>query len=119
MTDVYLKLMFGKNVSKRFVSEVTILNHSTTIKEHYTPVIHCGPVRQAAEIISIDKHTVVKTEDTEQSYLRTNDKALVTFEFKFHPEYLEIGQTFFFRDGATKGVGRIVSIGTDEANIEI
>jgi len=82
-----------------FQAEVLILHHPTTIKNEYQCVIHCGCTRQAASL-SMD----------EASALRTGDRALVSFQFLFYPEWVEIGDTIIFREGSTKGVGKIVSI---------
>ena len=91
---------FKNSVSKQFRAEVLILHHSTTITDNYQPVIHCGSIRQTAKITIENNDTI----------LRTGSKANVKFTFMYKTEYLEIGQTFFFRDGATKGYGTIVEI---------
>ena len=36
------------NIVKQFQARITILQHSTTIKTGYKPLIHCGPIRQTA-----------------------------------------------------------------------
>lgn len=83
-------------VTKRFRAKVKILHHSTMIKDGYCPLIHVGPIRQSAEIHVVDK-----------DYLKSGDSALMEFNFMYHPELIRIGQTLFFRDGSTKGVGTI------------
>jgi len=84
---------------KQFEAEITILHHPTTIKVNYQPTIHCGSIRQVARICKMNKELV-----------RTGDKAIAQFEFMFHPEYMEVNSQLVFRDGRTKGVGRITSI---------
>ena len=42
--------------------------------------------------------------------VRTGDSALVSFEFMFKPEYIEVGQEIVFREGRTKGIGTIREI---------
>lgn len=91
---------FIKNVSKKFKATITVLHHSTTIKNNYQPVIHCRTIRQNA---------IINVKDDNLS-LRTGDKATVYFTFMFRPEYIEKGAFFFFRDGSTKGVGIIEEI---------
>lgn len=98
---------FIKNVSKRFRAEIKILHHSTTIRDNYQPVLHCGPIRQTAKI-KIIKDLAVK--NTKGKNLRTGSKAIVEFTFAYRSEFLEEGLTFFFRDGATKGFGKILEI---------
>ena len=80
-------------------AKIDVLHHSTSIKNGYSPVIHCGPIRQPAlMIINDDKK------------LRSGDKEIVIFNFVSHPEFLEKNNIFFFRDGNTKGVGEILEI---------
>lgn len=98
---------FIKNVSKKFKAEIKILHHSTTIKDNYQPVLHCGPIRQTAKIKIIEDLTV---KNTKGKNLRTGSKAIVEFTFAYRSEFLEEGITFFFRDGATKGFGKILEI---------
>jgi len=88
-----------KNVCYEFIALVKVLNHSTTISNNYTPVIHCGTIRQTARIkMDEDKH------------LKLGDEATVNFRFIGHPEFVEEGATFFFREGTTRGVGMVKSI---------
>ncbi|MCE7737333.1 MAG: elongation factor 1-alpha, partial [Candidatus Heimdallarchaeota archaeon] len=75
------------------------LYHSTTIKEGYTPVIHCKSISQAARITSIDSKQI-----------RTGDRAIVEFEFLYRPEHIRSGQRIIFREGRTKGIGIVNSI---------
>jgi GTPase len=94
-----------------FDAEVLILHHPTTIKCGYQPVVHIGAIRQTASIIKI---TPIKEETTTQdkeinSSLRTGDRAIVTFRFISKPEFIPPNITFIFREGATKGTGRVIS----------
>ena len=41
---------YKKNIVTSFCARINILHHSTTIKTGYSPVIHCGPIRQSAKI---------------------------------------------------------------------
>ena len=86
---------FRNNVKWSFKANITILNHSTTIKNNYQPVIHCGSVRQTAIVNILES----------DGELRTGCTALIEFKFKFHPEYIESNKILFFRDGNTKGFG--------------
>ena len=82
-----------------FDAEVTILHHATTIRPNYQPIIHCGVIRQAAQVLSISREQ-----------MRTGDKGLIRFRFMFHPEFLNPGLTILFREGRTKGIGVITHI---------
>jgi GTPase len=86
----------------KFTASITILHHPTTIKKNYEPVIHCGKIAQTAVIESIDNE-----------YLRTGDKGMVKFRFKYRPEFIEKDDVLIFREGKTKGIGKIIDIETD------
>ena len=90
---------FKNNISKTFWARINVLHHSSTIRNGYCPTIHCGPIRQAARLI-LDNESV----------LRTGDNSIVKFTFVSHPEFVEEGMTFFFRDGTTKGLGQILKL---------
>jgi elongation factor 1-alpha len=102
---------FIKNVSRKFKAEIQILHHSTTIRNNYQPMLHCGPIRQAARINIIENQSMSseKSEKSEKR-LRTGGKAIVEFTFSFRSEFLEEGVSFFFRDGSTKGYGKILEV---------
>ncbi len=89
-----------KNIVRKFYAKVKILQHSTTIKTGYSPVIHCGPIRQSAKIKLVD----------EEKQLRSGDNCFVNFTFQYHSEFLEKNMIFFFRDGNTKGVGEVLEL---------
>ncbi|KAG5175887.1 elongation factor Tu GTP binding domain-containing protein [Tribonema minus] len=82
-----------------FQADVVVLHHQTTIGVGYQPVIHCGVVRQAAAITSIDGTTTAN--------LRTGATASVVLKFQYYSEYMEIGTTFLFREGRAKGIGKV------------
>lgn len=63
----------------------------------YIFLVHCGSLRQTAQIISMSEEC-----------LRTGDKASVHFKFIKHPEYIKEGQRLVFREGRTKAVGNVV-----------
>ena len=88
------------NIVKKFNARITILQHSTTIKAGYSPVIHCGPIRQSARIKLLE----------ENKQLRSGDSCLVEFTFQYHSEFIEKNMIFFFRDGNTKGVGEVIKL---------
>eukprot|EP00607_Mallomonas_marina_P008546 CAMPEP_0182417712 /NCGR_PEP_ID=MMETSP1167-20130531/2144_1 /TAXON_ID=2988 /ORGANISM="Mallomonas Sp, Strain CCMP3275" /LENGTH=568 /DNA_ID=CAMNT_0024591435 /DNA_START=200 /DNA_END=1906 /DNA_ORIENTATION=- len=81
-----------------FEANVVILHHSTTISCGYQPVVHCGVVRQAAEMVSISG----------RESLRTGERAMVRFRFVYFADYILPGSTFLFREGRAKGIGKII-----------
>ncbi|CAM0137059.1 unnamed protein product [Umbelopsis sp. WA50703] len=84
---------------KRFEAEILVLYHSTTIGQKYQAMVHCGSVRQTARIVKLD-----------QTVLRTGDRAVVTFEFIKYSEWLKVGARIIFREGRTKGVGKVTKL---------
>ncbi|SZF00762.1 unnamed protein product [Blumeria hordei] len=85
---------------REFVAEVLILSHSTTIKPKYQAMLHVGSLCQTCVIIDLDR-----------SCIRTGDRALVAFRFLQRPEYIVPGDRLIFREGRTKGLGIIKSVG--------
>lgn len=81
---------------------VLILSHATTIKPKYQAMLHVGPVSQTCAIIDIDRE-----------FIRTGDRATVAFKFVQRPEYLAPGDRLLFREGRTKGLGIVKSVGYD------
>lgn len=65
-------------------------------------MLHVGPISQTCAIIDIDR-----------SYIRTGDRATVAFRFVQRPEYLAPGDRLLFREGRTKGLGIVKSVGYD------
>ena len=90
---------------REFKAVVYIFHHQTTIlprnqnRRGYQPIIHCNGIRQSAELLNIlDNKTV----------LRGNQKSIVHFRFRYRPEYLVVGSRFIFREGMTRGVGKVI-----------
>jgi hypothetical protein len=79
------------------MKQVLILFHSTSIQTNYQPVVHIGTIRQAARIVLMEG----------QGVLRTGNRAICHFCFMYRPEYLKPGARLIFREGRTKGVGKI------------
>ncbi|KAF3930518.1 hypothetical protein ABW19_dt0201476 [Dactylella cylindrospora] len=90
--------------SDKFVAEVMILSHATTIRKRYQAMLHVGPVSQTCSIIDLDRETV-----------RTGDRALVAFKFIQRPEYILPGDKLLFREGRTKGLGVVKEIDYDDS----
>ena len=67
-------------------------------------MLHVGPVSQTCAIIDVDR-----------PFIRTGDRATVAFRFVQRPEYLSPGDRLLFREGRTKGLGIVKSVGYDPA----
>ncbi|CAG8413744.1 unnamed protein product [Penicillium salamii] len=99
---VLKKMEEAPKVFREFVAEVLILSHATTIKPKYQAMLHVGAVSQTCSVIDIDR-----------PFIRTGDRALVAFRFIQRPEFLAPGDRVLFREGKTKGLGIVKSIGYD------
>ena len=87
------------NVYFKFKAIIKVFNTITTnIRVNYQPVIHCRTIRQNAKILEIKK----------------NDDKINEYEcvlqFMRFPEILETNVLFFFREGNTKGIGKIIEL---------
>ena len=92
---------YKNNIVSSFYAKINVLHHATTIKEGYSPVIHCGPIRQTAKIVF---------EEDQDTILRSGDNKVVKVIFTYRPEFIEENMIFFFRDGTTKGVGQVLKL---------
>lgn len=84
---------------KEFEADVYVLFHNKSIAVGFQTTIHIGTVCQTAVITRIDR-----------PHIKTNEKAKVTFTFKFKPEYLRVGSRLLFRDGRSKGMGEVTKV---------
>lgn len=78
-------------------------SHPAPLRPLPKAVIHCEAVRQSAQVVGMDRDR-----------LRSGDRATVRFRFLQHPEYLTPGARFVFREGKTKGVGRVVGFADEK-----
>ncbi|XP_018342457.1 PREDICTED: GTP-binding protein 2 [Trachymyrmex septentrionalis] len=85
-----------------FQATVLIVYHATAIFPGFQTTVHVGNVRQTCVIEGIM--------DANDRGLQTNDTASVLFRFVSHPEYLHVGMRLLFREGRTKGIGKITQI---------
>jgi len=105
---------FGiKHTCYNYTATVAVFNHPTTIKNGYQTVIHCGTIRQAGkfkieDIIEKDEKT--GEEKIVPQTLRTGSRADIGIRFISRPEFILPHTMFMFRDGKTKGLGKILTI---------
>lgn len=99
------RIMKHPNMYSGFKAIVKILHHPTTIKKGYQPTIHSGAISQVAKI-----RNITDLDGKEQDYLRLGDRALVEFKFVYRPEYIQPDTMLIFREGKTKGIGKIVEV---------
>ncbi|MFB6268544.1 MAG: GTPBP1 family GTP-binding protein [Halobacterium sp.] len=86
---------------REFEAEVMVLNHPTRIDAGYEPVVHLETIGEAARFEPSD------------GQLLPGDTGETSVRFKFRPYLVEEGQRFVFREGASKGVGTVTSVGGD------
>ncbi len=93
----------NQNAIWEFDAEIVILNkHNITIKPKYQAVINCNTIVQSAKI--------VKLLDENYECIRCGDISRVKFRFLFRPELVKENDRFIFREGRTKGFGKIIKI---------
>lgn len=92
------------NLCYRFNAGITIFNHSTTLKNDYTPILQIGNIRQSARM------TIEPKLNNDKDTVCCREYAYVTFKFKYKPELIEQNQIFIFRSGHVHGVGLILDI---------
>lgn len=79
---------------------VCVLFHTTAIHPGFQTTVHIGNVRQTAVIEGI----------MAIGGIHTNEKASVLFRFLRHPEFVTVGMRLLFREGSTKGIGKITQV---------
>lgn len=94
-----IHILKNAKLIREFYANVLILHHPTTISCGYQPYIHCGNVSQTCQIIEMDKEC-----------LRIGEKARVKFRFLYRPEFILVDAKIIFREGRSKGVGRILEL---------
>ncbi|KAK7871341.1 hypothetical protein R5R35_007600 [Gryllus longicercus] len=83
-----------------FQATVCVLFHATTIYAGFQTTVHIGNIRQTAVIEGI----------MACGGIHTNDRASVLFRFVRHPECVRVGMRLLFREGCTKGIGKITQV---------
>ncbi|WP_415381322.1 GTPBP1 family GTP-binding protein [Halosimplex sp. TS25] len=83
---------------REFEAEVMVLNHPTRIGEGYEPVVHLETVSEAAAF------------SPDEGRLLPGDSGTTRVRFKFRPYMVEEGQRFVFREGQSKGVGKVTDV---------
>jgi GTPase len=87
-------------------ASVTVLQHPSSIRKNYEPVLHVGMIRQTARVISM-----TDTEGKPVDLLRAGDSAEVLFRWAHWPEIVEPGCALVFRENSVKGIGTVTWVG--------
>ena len=89
-----------------FEVEALIVHHSSIIKVGYQSVVHCHVIRQTCSIVQMDKE-----------FLRAGDTGSIIFRFMKKPEYMHVRDIILFREGRTRGKGKITKIFPIDLNL--
>lgn len=84
-----------------FQARISVLFHATHINKGFQATIHIGSIRQTAVIEGIMGIA---------GGIGTNQEASVLFRFVRHPEYVRPGMRILFREGVTKGIGKVTQV---------
>lgn len=91
-----MRIVSNPKSFSRFEADVKILQHPTMIRVNYEPTVHCGGICQTAKIIKM-----------KNEFLKAGEQTRVTFKFCYHSEFIEVGDIIVFREGNTKGIGKV------------
>ena len=94
------------NICKRFIANMRICHHPTTIQTGYNAMVSIGTINEPARIVSMyvkDKPDVIL------NAARTGDIITVEMEFLKHLNFVKTGQKLVFREGGIRGIGEVVS----------
>ena len=113
-----------KYASYKYKAVIKLLSHPSTVRDNFTPVIHCATIRQSAKITILEiknkqgkkkENKIIEDnidnkndKEKEIKYICPGDTAVICLEFKFNPEIIEPNESFFLREGLCLGVGTII-----------
>ena len=87
-----------------FEAEMTLSSPPDPLMLYYQPVLYMPNIRQSAMLLSVEARGVAGEGDGEG--LRYGMK----FQWCYFPEHVEVGYRVVLREGATRGVGRVVRV---------
>ena len=93
--------------TEKFVAQMLILKHPTTIRTGYQPMAHIRTIRQT-----------VSLENMNADCLRTGQSGRIQFRFPHGPQYINVGDHMIFREGQCRGIGVIRRVIHDEEEIK-
>lgn len=99
-----------RNTCQDIIAELGVFQHATTINTGYRPTFHCRMIRQTGKLII----------SQQAGALRSRDRADVCIRFSQRPEFILPSSRLIFREGNSRGVGKIlrtITAGTDRVRI--
>jgi GTPase len=104
---------------RKFTADVKVLTtHPITITKGYCPILNMDNIRMAARVLKITAIPTEKESNPEiiKECLRGGGKARIQFKFTYYPAYMRPNANFVFREGKTRGFGKVISIDLEMAN---
>jgi elongation factor 1-alpha len=101
------------NVCREFFADVRILHHATSIKSGYQAYINIGMISESVYFVEIKELGMSESHLTPGApldILRAGEIARIRMRFARHLNFVSVGQTLAFREGALRGVGTVVGI---------
>ncbi len=92
-------LLYKPQPVREFEADVSILVHPTTIREGYECITHIETISDTTIFQPLDKE-----------YLSAGDTGKIRMKFKYRPYAIREGQKLIFREGRSKGVGKVSKI---------
>ncbi len=92
-------LLYKPQPVREFEADVSILVHPTTIREGYECITHIETISETTVFEPLDKE-----------YLSAGDTGKIKMKFKYRPYAIREGQKLIFREGKSKGVGKVSKI---------
>lgn len=94
-----------ENICSEFEARLKILHHATTIRIGYQAMLNCGVLRES--VVFTDLRDV---NNLSLPHARSDNDVIVRMKFQRCLNYVEVGQTFVFREGQIRGVGTIIKL---------
>jgi hypothetical protein len=85
--------------------------NTTATRRHHVPY---NTLAELADALSAYLDAVEEAGGVPKDCLRTGDRAKCIFRFLQHDEYIHPGSAFVFREGSTKGLGKITRVAFTE-----
>lgn len=97
-------LLYKPQPIREFEADVSILVHPTTIRDGYECITHIETIAETTVFQPLD-----------QEYLSAGDTGKIRMRFKYRPYAIREGQKLIFREGRSKGVGKISKVLSEES----
>lgn len=100
-----LKKDVPENVCKRFLANIKVSNHHTTLKPGFVGSVNIGTLRESVKFVNIYD---AKMNNVEKAM--SGDDIIIEMEFVKNLNYVEPNQNVLFREGQLRGYGNVIKI---------